>query len=281
MTTAFRSDAVSLYDVAPWNELGFGVPTFGADNVATLNRPLHGLADEIGKIQLYVMTHVDAGRHAPPSRNTIERIGKLCNRCQTVLAGRQKDYPDMRLEAGHASPARLVWNIHPVPHFDSYVLKNRWMQEYSDLIMLLLTNAYQHTDSALPLTITADLARDLYQYVREIKLRMGSELLMIPVEDLKDDAFLFKNEHYDAYHPDDAVTRIEAIDRPTSVLHLPTEDDLYPLLVGIPATLILPNLKQYPIGPLLAADGLTGQPVPSGESAAGTSDGSAIGPAQV
>jgi hypothetical protein len=281
MSTQFKTDAVMLYDVEPWNQLGFGVPTFGADNVSTLNRPIHGLTDEIGKIQLYIMTHIDASRMQPPSRNTIERIGKLCNRCQTVLAGRQKEYNERRLEPGHASPAALVWTIHPVPYFGSTICRNRWLREYSDMLMILLANAYQHSDNGLSLTVTANMARDLYQYVREIKLRMGTELLLLSMDEVADDSFFFKDEHYDQYAPDTVVTRLEAIDRPTSILHLPTEDDLHPLLVGIPATIVLPLLKQYPIGPIPGADGLTGQPLPEAEAAVGTVDGSAIGPASI
>lgn len=278
---AFGTDSVLLYDVDPWNQLGFGAPNFGADNVATLNRPMWGLTDEIGKIQLYIMTHEDAARHQPPSRNTCERLGKLCNRAKAVLASRQKQYNELRLEAGHASPARLVWNIHPCPYFSSMVLKNKWLREYNDLLMIMLTNAFQHTDASVPLTITSDLAADLYQYIREIKLRFGNELLEIPMDVLKDDSFIFVKEHYDAYSPENVVTRIESLDRPTSVMHLPTEDDLHPLLVGVPANLIIPNLKQYPIGPIPDASGLAGGPIPGYEAASGTQDGSAIGPPTV
>lgn len=262
---AFGTDSVQIYDVDPWNGLGFGVPTFGGDNVATLNRPLHSLTDEIGKLQLFLMTHIDASRHQPPSKNTIQRLGKLVNRCQAVLAGRKKEYNESRLEEGHASPSHLIWNIHPVPYFTSHILKNKWLKEYNDLLMILLTNAYQHSDNALALTITSDLAKDLYQYVREIKLRLGTELLNIDIEDLKKDSFQFGDSHYDKYAPEIFTTRIESLDRATSVLHLPTEDDLYPLLVGIPATIILPNLKPFPIGIVPGATGQTGLPTPDSE----------------
>ena len=266
---SFGTDSIQLYDVEPWNSLGFGVPTFGADNVATLNRPLHSLTDEIGKLQLYIMTHIDAGRHQPPSKNTVMRLGKLVNRMGSVFSGRKKEYNEARLEEGHASPAHLIWNIHPVPYFTSHILKNKWLKEYNDLLMILLTNAYQHTDNALALTITSDLAKDLYQYVREIKLRLGTELLNINLDLLKQDAFQFSDADYDAYAPEVFTTRIESLDRAPSILHLPTEDDLYPLLVGIPATLILPNLKPYPIGIVPGATGQTGLETPPGEVSPG------------
>jgi len=273
----FGSDQVLLYDCDPWNKLGFGVPAFGAENVGTLNRSVHGLADEIGRNQLYVMTHVDAMRLQPPSRNTVERLGKMINRVQSILVARQKDYPEIRLEEGHARPAPLIWTIHPVPYFRASLVRNKWLAEYNDLVMISLTNIYQHSDNNLALTITASMAKDIWQYFREIKIRLGSELLGLKVDDLAKDEFVFDAPHYDNYRPDKVVVNIEPLDKPGPIFNLPTEKDLYELLQGIPATTILPLLKQYPVGPVPGATGQTGQPFPDGAAASGVVTGEAIG----
>lgn len=273
----FGTDQVLLYDCDPWNKLGFGVPAFGSENVGTLNRSIHGLADEIGRNQLFVMTHVDAMRLQPPSRNTVERIGKMINRVQSILVSRQKDYPEIRLEEGHARPAPLIWTIHPVPYFRVTLVRNKWLAEYNDLVMIALTNIYQHSDNNLALTITSTMAKDVWQYFREIKIRLGSELLALKVEDLKKDEFQFGEAHYANYHPDNVVVNIEALDKPGPIFNLPTEKDLYELLQGIPATIVLPFLKQYPIGPVPGATGQTGLPLPEPDAAVGTAQGEAIG----
>lgn len=273
----FGSDQVLLYDCDPWNKLGFGVPAFGSENVGTLNRSIHGLADEIGRNQLFVMTHVDAMRLQPPSRNTVERLGKMINRVQSILVARQKDYPEIRLEEGHARPAPLIWTVHPVPYFRASLVRNKWLAEYNDLVMIALTNIYQHSDNNLALTITATMAKDVWQYFREIKIRMGSELLALKVEELKKDEFQFGEAHYAQYHPDSAVVNIEALDKPGPIFNLPTEKDLYELLQGIPATILLPFLKQYPIGPVPGATGEAGLPLPEEAAAVGTTTGEAIG----
>lgn len=259
MAQLFGTDRVRLYDVDPWNRLGFGVPAFRPDTIGTLNAPIHGLADEVAKIQLYIMTHVDVMRTKPPSTNTIQRIGKMLNRVASVLGGRQMDYPDMRLEEGHVRPDQMIWNIHPVPYFPSAFVRNRWLKEWNHLVMVALSNMYQHSENNLSLEITKEFAQDVYAYFARIKRLMGYEMLQIPVAELDKPDFMFKAEHYANYHPDEVTINIEALDYAGPLFSLPTEADMRQLLDGIPATLILPRLKQYPIGPVPGAQGIGGQ----------------------
>lgn len=268
MAQLFGTDRVLMYDVDPWNRLGFGVPNFGSkskqgdgfiDTIGTQNVSLHSLADEIGTLQLFIMTHTDAARLQPPSRNTIERIGKMLNRVNSVLASRKMDSNQLLLEPGHEQPSVKIWNIHPVPYFPGPFVRNHWLMEYNELVMYALTNFYQHSDNNLPLTVTTKFAQDIYQYFREIKIRMGTELLGIPRADVSEDAFIFTAEHYDKYAPENVTVNIEALDGPGNMFSIPTEVDLRPLLNGIPANLILPLLKQYPVGPIPGATGVGGE----------------------
>jgi hypothetical protein len=296
MPQLFGTDRVLLYDVDPWNRLGFGVPNFGSksrmgdgfiDTIGTLNVSLHSLADEIARLQLFLMTHEDAWRTQPPSRNTIERIGKMLNRVNSVLGARMSAYNELRLEPNHQRPAVKIWMIHPVPYFDGPFVRNHWMMEYNELVMYALTNFYQHSDNNLSLTTTTAFATEIYQYFRRIKVMMGTELLQIDRAALEEDTFVFTAEHYDAYLPDQVTMNIEALDGPGNMFSIPTEVDLRPLLDGIPANLILPNLKQYPIGPIPGATGLAGEDTIDQQTATeqtggvGGGGGKAIGPAVV
>lgn len=253
----FGTDQVLLYNVKPWNELGFGVANFG-DNPFTQNAPLHGLADEIGVVQLYVMTHIDAARRQYPSRNTIERLGKILNRIQSVLINRSKSANSMRLEGGHGVPSAMPWNVHPVPYFQGPIVNNRWLREYNNLTMIALTNIYQHSDNNLELTITEELAGDIWAYFAEIRRLVAGELLgLAPAVYGKDD-FRFGPEHYEAYRPQDLIVRVESIDDPGRVRERFTEDDISPFLRGIPANMIVPNLAKYPTTQFDSFTGATG-----------------------
>lgn len=270
----FATDRVLLYDLDPWNELGFGVPNFG-NNIGTLSTPIWNLADYVGQAQLFIMSHIDAQRTQPPSRNTVERLGKLLNRINTVLGSRAKSYSENRLEEQHVTANVRVWNIHPTPYFRSPWLRNHWLAEYNELCMIGMANIYQHSDNNLSLTVTQKFAQDTWQYFREIKLLLGSELLMIPAEQLAEDTFLFTDEHYAKYSPDLVTLNMEALDTPGAIFTASTEDDLQPLFRGIPANVIAPALKQYPVA---GANDVSGMPLPAANAASGTSDGSAVAP---
>jgi len=272
----FGTDRPLLYDVDPWNKLGFAVANFG-DNAGTLSFPIYQLADVIGKSQLTIMTSRDAARMQPPSRNTIERLGKVINRIKTVLSARQKADNEKRLEEGHADPSPMPWMIHPVPYFGSAVLRNPWMAEYNRLCMIALTNMYQHSDNNLALTVTEKFAADVWQYFREIQRYVAIELLLLPAETVSDPNFQFLPEHYDAYQPSLVTLNFEAMDTPGAIFSLATrDDDLRPLFEGIPSTLIAPLLKQYPVD--AAGTYWSGRPLPSGATAPGTEDEGGIAP---
>jgi hypothetical protein len=241
----FGTDQVLLYNVKPWSQLGFGVPNF-ADKTHTVNRHLLKLADEIGRLQLYIMTHVDVIRTRPPSRNTIERLGKLCNRIQAVLLGRETPYDQNRTEPGHGQPAPRPWNIHPVPYFQGPIVKNGWLAEYNEYCMFALANIFQHTENDLTLTITPEASGDIWQYFREVRNLLAYELLGLSPSEVNADGFKFEQSHYQNYNPTELTVRIESIDQPVDPKLRFTEQDLAEFVRGIPANLILPNLARYP-----------------------------------
>jgi len=263
---SFGSDRPLLYDVEPWNRLGFAVPNFG-QCVGTLSSPLWSLADEIGKAQLLIMTHVDARRLQPPSPNTVIRLCKVVNRVHQVLSGRMKEYNELRLEENHASADLKAWLIHPVPFFRSVAVRNHWLAEYNQLTMIALTNLYQHSDNNLSLTVTSKLARDVWQYFKEVQILVGMELLALPEAIVKAEEFLFNEAHWAAYDPERVTLNFESLDTPGAIAQVPVELDYRPLFEGIPSTIIYPVLKQYPVSGLM---GLSGSPLPQENSAVGT-----------
>lgn len=272
----FGTDQVLLYNVSPWNKLGFGVPNFG-NNQSTVNQPLARLADEIGLAQCQIMTHVDTLRRSPPSRNTMERLGKMLNRLKTVLLNRKRDYNELRLEAGHGTPQKIFWKIHPVPFFGDAVVRNSWLEEYNQLCMLILTNAFQATDNNVPLDFTPELAGLLWSFGARIQSLIGVELLGLTRAEVETDDFRFTAEHFNAYDPTTHTVNLEAISSPVHPDSMYTEDDISQFVQGIPSNLIAPNLARYPSYPEGEAIGTpTSEPGP--EQNPGTDDGSAISP---
>ena len=177
------------------------------------------------------------------------------NRINSVLLGRGRKYNEMQLEEGHGAPSpQPWWNIHPVPYFQGEIVRNHWLQEYNELTTMALTNIYQHSDNNLALTITQEMASDVWSYFREVKILLGRELIGftsesgLTEEQLKAEDFQFQPEHYAVYHPERVTVRIESLDGLGEITSRFTEDDLRPFLISIPANLIIPNLAKYPTG---------------------------------
>lgn len=272
------TDQVLIYNVAPFREYGFGVPNFG-DKMHTVNAPLHGLAKEVAKVQLSLMTHVDAGRSQYPSVNTVTRLGKILNRIKSVLLSRQKGATAVRLEEGHANPAKKFWSIHPTPYFPGPMVENHWMQEYNNLTMIALCNMYQHSDNNLALTITTELASDIWRYFAEIQTMLAGELLGLSSDVFSADTFRFTEEHYKTYAPEAFIVRTEDGDE-ADIIRL-TETDLAPFRRGIPANLIVSNLASYPVSSNDNFAGTQNANDPDGKvdnPTVGTEDGSALEP---
>lgn len=275
VSTNFGTDRPLLFTISPWKEMGFAVPNFG-DNATTLSIPIHGLADYIGQAQLFIMTHIDAARTQAPSRNTIERLGKMLNRVQSVLSSRAKQNSDLLTEPGHASPAPNVWNIHPVPYYGSGFCRNPWLREYNELTMIALTNMYQHSDNNRAINITAKFSADIYAYFREVKNLLGVELLAQKPADVMADGFLFDTSMYEKYAPEKFVMNFEALDTPGPIEGMPTEDDLRVLFRGFPATDIAPHLAQYPANGIDPGTGWSGSGFSNTAAAVGTLDDSQV-----
>jgi len=271
----FGSDRPLLYDVDPWNKLGFAVPNF-RNVLNTANLSIWRLADEIGKAQLRICTHIDAQRTQYPSINTVQRIGKVLNRIKSVLSTRQKTSIDPRVEEEHARSDGKPWNLHPVPFFTSDYMQNGWIQEYNRLTMIGLTNIYQHSDNNMALTITEEFASHVWQYFREISILVGTELLGLPQATVVADAFMFDDAAYAGYETiADRTLSFEPLDSPGPVMSTADELDLHPFFVGIPANLALTRLSEYPVGPGdLSKQGMA---PPDEAQAPGAGDGSATG----
>lgn len=295
--TTYDNGAPLLYNVAPWNSLGFGVPNFGA-RYFTQNQPIARFVDEVGKVQLFIMAGNDARRGGILTANTVMRIAKLVNRAQTLLAGRQKQPNDQVLEPGHAVQSGKIFNIHPVPYFDSPMLKNPWLKEYNELVMVALTNMMLYTDNDRSLTITSDFAAAIWQYFKEIKVLCCTELLGMTQADASDDSKPMPTGPYagpgvlvgsnpsqtattgaaaqPTYNPPATVVNTEVMQSPGPSLTLPGPADMQPLFDGIPANLIIPNLAQYPVGPLPGLSGIQGAALPSAQGLVGV--GAVSGP---
>lgn len=238
----FRNDAFLWCNVGDWSELGLAVPNFGNDE-RSQNDTIRYLCSVAGRNLQGILFHTDALLSTPPSINTLTRIHKLCTRARSILSSRSVQASEMNLESAHAIPAPEDFLVYPTPYFK---VRNPWMKQYCGLIMLALTEAFQHQENARPIEISTNFAGLIGQYVQRVYRLMAVELFRVPNEAAKAADFTLTDEQLKSYNPAEWFTSTEMIDTvPDFERRQPTEDDLKVLTDGIPVSR-LPKLPRWP-----------------------------------
>lgn len=249
---AKSNDAFLWYNVGNWREYGLAVPNW-SDDTHSQNGTIRSLVSVIGRNLCAIMWHPDARLRTPPSINTLTRIHKLCTRARSILAARAIPSATLNMETAHALPSPEVQLVYPTPYFK---VRNEWLKDYAQYVLLALTDALQHQENAKPLEISMDFAGLVGQYIKRVYKRMAVDLFRVPSSEADKDDFTLTDAHLAAYNPSAWFTSTEMIDTVPDLHGWPTEDQLKVLTDGIPVTL-LPELGPYPQSPDVSVAGVT------------------------
>ncbi len=239
----FGSDAFLWYNVGDFAPLGLAVPNFGNDTESQ-NSTIRNLTEVIGRNLQAVMFHSDARLRTPPSINTLRRIHALCTRARSILASRAVPASQLNMEPAHALPASEEFLVFPAPYFK---VRNSWLKEYCGLVLLAVTEAFQHQENARPIEISEAFSGLVGQYIHRVYQMMAVELFRVPLADAQARDFTLTDEQLRAYNPSAWFTQTELIDTVPPDEWTPTEDDLEVLTNGIPISQ-LPVLTRWPSG---------------------------------
>lgn len=244
------NDAFLYYDAGDWKNYGLAIPNYGNDT-HTQNGAILSFCDTAGRNLQAIMWDVDARLRTPPSYNTIVHIHKLCVRARDLFASRTVPSNRPLMESAHALPAPEVFRVYPVPYFE---VRNSWMKDYCNLILLAITEAMQHSENGRPMEISENFTKQVGQYISRVYRMMAVELLHVPFEEANAPDFTLNETHFQAYQPSEWFSSTEMIDTPPNMENWPTEDDLTILTNGIPVTQ-LPKLGRYPTNPIGQSSG--------------------------
>lgn len=238
---AFKNDAFLWYNVGEWSDMGLAIPNYG-DDVSTQNSTILNLTSNVGRNLQNIMVHPDSRLRTPPSINTLMRIHKLCTRIRSILVSRAVPASTPNMEPNHAVPSAEAFLVFPTPFFK---VRNPWLKEYAQLVLLSLTEAFQHQENSKPIEISEAFAGLFGQYFDRIYRMMSIELLKVDPAKAIAPGFTLTDLDFKAYNPSAWFTSTEMIDTPARDDSIPTEDDLLVLTNGIPVTM-LPVLGRYP-----------------------------------
>lgn len=242
--TANGTDAFLWYNVSGWKDYGLAIPNC-SDDTRSQNATIRDLVQTTGRNLQAIMWHADSRLRVPPSINTLTRMHKLCIRARSILVSRMVPSGTPFDESAHSIPAPEDFLVFPVPYFK---VRNTWLKMYAGLILTGLSDAMQHTENARPLQVSTIFAGLFGQYVQRVYRMMAIELLQVPLEVANAESFTLTDEMLRAYNPAEWFTQTEMIDTVPPLENWPTEDQLFPITEGIPAS-SLPELGRWPSTP--------------------------------
>ncbi|HEX3600702.1 MAG TPA: hypothetical protein VHU84_11205 [Lacipirellulaceae bacterium] len=236
-----NTDAVLWYNVGDFGKAGYAVPNWSND-IGSLNPQILDWTYLVGRNLFHIMHHEDADLRIPPSINTVKRIHKLYVRAANILAGRAVPPGENNMEVIHARPAGEVFRVFPTPFF---LVRNQFMRRWSELILMSLAEAMQHTENRKSMEISTAFAGQVGQYIKRVYINMAIELFGKTRAIASVDGFVLTDADFAAYNPGDFFTQTEMVDTVPRLDRVFTEDQLEVLAEGLPVT-DLSDLSPWP-----------------------------------
>ncbi|KKN49373.1 hypothetical protein LCGC14_0643490 [marine sediment metagenome] len=241
MSPVINTDAVLWYNIGEFGQLGYGVPN-PSDDPGSLNPGIIDLVSLAGRNLFHIMHHEDADLRIPPSINTVRRIHKLYVRLAQILASRAVPPGENNMEAQHLQPGGEIFKVYPVPYFK---VRNLFMKRWAELIMMMMSEAMQHTENRKTLEISTGFAGQIGQYMQRVYRSVATELFGKTREEVRVEGFILTEQELSDYDPSVFFTSTEMVDTVPHLGHVFTEDRLSVLSDGIPVT-SLPELQPWP-----------------------------------
>jgi hypothetical protein len=236
-----NTDAVLWYNVGEFGQLGYGVPN-PSDDPGSLNPAIIDLVELAGRNLFGIMHHEDCDMTVPPSINTVRRIHKLYVRLGQILVSRGVPSGELNMETDHIQPAGEIFKLYPIPYFK---VRNKFMKRWAELILMMISEAMQHTENRKSMEISETFAGAVGQYMTRVYRNLASELFGKTRAEVHVPGFLLTEQELAAYDPSQFFTSMEMIDTVPHLGHVFTEDRLSVISSGIPVT-SLPELLPWP-----------------------------------
>lgn len=236
-----NTDAILWYNVGQFGDLGYAVPN-PSNDVGSLNKNICDMVTLIGENLFNIMHHEDVDLKVPPSINTIRRVHRLYLRFGQIVTARAVPSGDDNFESLHTQPAGEVFKVFPIPFFKA---RNPFMKRWAELVMMMLSEAMQHTENRKAIEISETFAGTVGKYMTRLYFNLATELFGKTRDEAKAPGFILTEEELANYNPAQFFTSTEMVDTVPHLGHVFTEDRLEVIRAGIPVT-SLPELQPWP-----------------------------------
>jgi hypothetical protein len=236
-----NTDAALWYNVGQFGDLGYAVPN-PSNDYGSLNPNILDLVELTGRNLFAIMNNEDVDLAIPPSINTIRRVHRLYKRFGQIVTARAVPSGELNMETNHVQPAGEVFKVYPIPYFR---VRNKFMKRWAGLIMMMLSEAMQHTENRKTMEISELFGGQMGQYMNRVYINLATELFGKTREEVANPGFLLTEEELNKYNPGAFFTSTEMVDTVPHLGNVFTEDRLSVISAGIPVT-SLPELKPWP-----------------------------------
>lgn len=273
----FRTNAPAWYTPpgSVWSKMGCAIPQPGR-YLQTNNGPIFDFVNVVGRQMFNVLWKYDDRKFDRfPSRDCLFEIYQL------LVIGRKR-LTDMTvlsnqspLQPTHAKPAPQMFLVYPVPFFGPLGCINQWLHRATEMTMMMLSEAMQHSDNELSFHFTKSFFDSTYGYLKYLLVGMATKFFGVDAATASADNYTIADPLWATYNPAAFSVSVEATASRPPIGWTPTDLDLEPIR-GLPVEKVIPFLQPWPDSALkYASGGIWANPSPP---ASGTSGGTGGNP---
>ncbi len=245
----FRMNAPPWYTPpgTVWSQMGCAVPQPG-QQIQTNNGVIFDFNSHCGNALFDVLWKWSADRLMTrwPSRDCLWEMHQLLILGRNRLVAKTTPDGASPLVPTKATPAPKMFLAFPVPLYGPLGCVNQYLREFAELVMLMQSEAMQHSDNARSFYVTKNFFDVVYPYVKYLLVDMATKFFGVDVAAASDDKYVIPDAAWLAFDSSKGSVNFEATS-PTPPLNYvgPTSMDLQNIK-GLTYESVIPFLQPWP-----------------------------------
>ena len=238
------TNSIKWYDNGRFGEIGYGSPYLAYNKYYSNNVSLRNFVNKGGELLFAIMHQPDVLTATPPTLFFLKSLGKSIDRMRSTLASNTTPTGTVENRTVGIAPNPEPFMVYPVPYWR---VRNRWVKQWATYCMYALSEAMKHQDNVYSLAIHPDLTGIINMYLNLIYKQIAIEFLKVPQADTEKPDFVITDAMYASYVPDSVFLLSERVDTGAPLSWNLSTEDLAVISQGVPANLLAPFLKDWPV----------------------------------
>jgi hypothetical protein len=243
----FRSNAPPWYTPpgTVWSKMGCAVPQPGR-YLQTNNGVIFDFVNMAGRALFDVYWRWDDRKFDRfPSRDCLYEVHQLLVIGRTRLVAKAALPNSSPLIPTKAKPSPQMFVVFPVPFYGPLGCPNQWLHRTGEMVMMMISEAMQHSDNELGFYVTKDFFDVAYGYIKYLLIDLAVKFFGEDPIKAADDKYVIPPEKWATYNPANSSVSFEATSTRPPMGFSPTDLDLEPIR-GLPIEQVIGYLQPWP-----------------------------------